>query len=91
MWSDTSIWSNDRTPNENDHVSLSYNIATDTNAFNKSLTTNGYNVMALSGSRLTITGSSLFKIKKIIRLLATARGADYLARKREWQYDSLNR
>ena len=90
-WSDTSIWSNNRLPNENDQISLSYNIEIDTTAFCQSLTTNSYSVIVLSGNRLTITGSSILKNKNIIRLSTTTRGSDYVLRKWEWKYDNLNR
>src|SRR5688500_991996 len=84
-WSDTSIWNDNKYPTENDHVSLSHNIVIDTIAFCKSLTTNGYNVIVLSGSHLTIKGSSILKNKNIIRLSTISRGFDHVVRKWEWK------
>jgi hypothetical protein len=56
-WKNADTWLYQRVPTDSDDVVLLQDIVIDTNAFCRSLTTNGYNITVASGLHLTITGN----------------------------------
>src|SRR5947209_3353683 len=58
MWSDITVWSNNKIPTSNDSIYLSYNITINVNANCKALNTNGHNVIVNSGVTFNILRTS---------------------------------
>jgi hypothetical protein len=92
LWSDQTVWSNNKIPSGNDDIVLNFDLTIDINASCQSLTLNGHNVIVNTGVNFNVTGNpNSYILSSYVVLDTTAATPSDTTYKIQFYYDSLKR